>query len=329
MFKMALDGLMSAVRNYRLVLVIWACQAGLACAAAVPALNWWRRAFDHSIEAAALLDGFNFGVLADLTKYDQAGAFGLLGSAMAGAVALAMVASPFVMGGTLSVLSGTHASRGALPRFFSGGGEFFWRFFRLMLLAGTCTVVVGGLMSAALAAVEAPLSQHGSEATLYLWAAVNLAWLAMTCGVFVLALDYARIQIAKGDTRGVFGAYMRAVGFVVRRALTTYPIALVFVVPSGALLLGYLAYETVSPVASGWGLMLALFAVQQVVVLLRIGLRVSLVAAECRLVEAAASAVARGSAPAVSAPASADAAPLPPMENGTARGAETVRDISD
>ncbi|MCX6545765.1 MAG: hypothetical protein NTV05_15295 [Acidobacteria bacterium] len=114
-------GLRATVRDYRLVLLIWAGYAGLAAVAVAPALTWWRRAFDHATEASTLLRGFNFAVLGDLTKYDYVGAFGLLNSTIAGVALLAIAASSFMMGGMLNVISGTGTSRGLMHRFFGGG----------------------------------------------------------------------------------------------------------------------------------------------------------------------------------------------------------------
>jgi len=282
MFTNVLNGLRATVRNYRLVLLIWAWYAGLAAVAVAPALSWWRRAFDHATEATTLLKGFNFAVLADLTKYDYVGAFGLLNTAIAGVALLSIMASSFIMGGMLKVISGTGTSRGVMHRFFGGGGCFFWRFFRLLLAGGTCTVAAGAGLMFALVAIEGPLVENGSEAGSYLWLLFNLAVLAFVCGLFLLALDYARIQVVIDDSRGMIRSYLRAIGFVVRHAVTTYGMAIVILIPVGALMLGYVAYETVSPVASSWGAIALLFGIQQAIALTRVGLRVSLVDAEFR-----------------------------------------------
>lgn len=280
MFDNVLNGLRATVRNYRLVLLICAWYAGLAAVAVAPALNWWRRAFDHATEATTLLRGFNFAVLADLTKYDYVGTFGLLNTAIAGMALLSIAASSFIMGGVLKVISGTGTSRGVMHRFFGGGGCFFWRFFRLLLAGGTCTVAVGAGLMFALVAIEGPLVENGSEVGSYLWLLFNLAVLAIACGLFLLALDYARIQVVIDDSRGMIRSYLRAVGFVVRHAVTVYGMAILILVPVGVLMLGYIGYEAVSPVASSWGAIALLFGIQQAIALTRVGLRVSLVDAE-------------------------------------------------
>ncbi len=280
MFTNVLSGLSATVRNYRMVLVIWAWHGALAAVAMAPALNWWRRAFDHAVEATTLLGGFNFAVLADLTKYDYVGGFGLLMSLMTGAVLLSILTSGFIVGGMLKVISGTGTARGVMHRFFGGGGYFFWRFFRLMLVGATAVAVVGAVLISALVAIETPLTENGSEVGSYVWLLFNLTALAIVCGLFLLALDYARIQVVIDDGRGMFRAYIRALGFVVRHAVTAYGMAIVILVAVGILSIGYLAYETTSPVASSWGAISLLFVFQQAIVLTRVGLRVSLIDAE-------------------------------------------------
>jgi hypothetical protein len=219
-------------------------------------------------------------VLADLTKYDYVGAFGVLTSAMTGAALVSIVASPLVMGGILKVISGNDSSGGVMRRFFGGGGDCFWRFFRLMILGGGCAVAVGAVLTVSLATIEAPLVEHGSETASYVWLGVDAIIVAAACGLFLLALDYARIQVVIDDSRGMVRAYVRALWFVVRQAVPAYGMAIAILVPAGVLSLVYVGYETMSPVASSWGGILALFVIQQTIIVTRVGLRVSLVDAE-------------------------------------------------
>ena len=80
-------------------------------------------------------------------------------------------------------------------------------------------------------------------------------------------------------------AYLRAIAFVLRHAITTYGMALLVIIGLALLAVVYLAYETLSPVAATWGAIILLFAVQQVVSLGRMTLRVTLIDAELRYAE--------------------------------------------
>ena len=321
MLTNVLSSFKATVRNYRLVLLIWAGYAALAAVAVAPALHWWRGAFDYSIEAATLLRQFNLAVVGDLTKYDYVGAFGLLTSTATAALALSIVASSFVVGGTLNVISGARTSRGVMDRFFSGGSRFFWRFIRLMFVGGTCLVLAGGLLMLALVAIESPFSRNTSEQGVYLWLVFNLAALAIACALFLLALDYARIEVVIDDTRGMVKAYLRALGFVLRHAASTYGMALAVLAPLTAVVLGYVAYETVAPVASTWGAIVLLVLIQQATLLARVGLRVSLLDAEYRYARRLAPGIASKATPATSAAISSEAIG-PPVDSPSSLGQE-------
>ena len=67
-----------------------------------------------------------------------------------------------------------------------------------------------------------------------------------------------------------------------RHAVTTYALAITIIVAVAAMMLGYVAYESAAPVASTWKLIVLLVTIQQVVLVTRVGLRVSLVTAEFR-----------------------------------------------
>jgi hypothetical protein len=75
-------------------------------------------------------------------------------------------------------------------------------------------------------------------------------------------------------------AYAAGIGFVLRRVLRVYGIAIAFVALEAGFVVGYLAYETNTPAAGTWGAIAALVLVQQVVVVSRVFLRIAMVAAE-------------------------------------------------
>jgi len=282
MFTTVLNGVNAAVGNWRVVLLIWAWYGALATVVVSPAVTWWRGAFDHAVEATTLLGGFNFAVLADLTKYDYVGAFGLLTGTAAVAMLLSLVSSSFIMGGMITIVSGADVPGGALHRFFGGAGRFFWRFVRLLLLGGAATCLAGTMLALTLGGVESAFAGSVSETGTYALLVFNLLVLAIGCGLFLLALDYARIQVVIDDAQSVFKVYVRALGFVIRHAVITYGMALAVLVAVAAAMLGYVAYESVSPVASTWKSIALLVVIQQGVLVTRVGLRVSLVAAEFR-----------------------------------------------
>jgi len=280
MFAIIKDGLRAAGRHPKLVLLIWAWYGLLALIPTLPAWAWWNAALGSSPEAASVLRRFSFSVFADLTRSAGVSGLGLLMSVTVAVAIVALVSSAFVFGGILEVLGSDDDRRSFMHRFYRGGGHFFWRFFRLALVAGVCLVLATGLVSAAIVGITSPLTRSEWEPAGYLVGLGNIVALVIVGALFLLALDYARIRVARDGSRSMLKAYVKSLGFVLRRVFTTYGIAIPIVALLAVLMAGYLAYETKAPAAGTWGAIATLFLIHQAVVLGRVFLRVSLVGAE-------------------------------------------------
>jgi len=198
---------------------------------------------------------------------------------------VALVASAFVMGGILEVLGGGGGGddsdrRTFMHRFARSGGHFFWRFVRLAVTAGVCGVLATGIVAALIGAVTAPLGESEWEPGGYLAGLLVVLAVAGTAALFLLALDYARIRVARDDGRKMLRAYFSGLGFVVRHLVGAYGIALGIIATLAGVMLLYIAYETNSPVASTGALIAVLFVLQQITVAARVFLRVALIGAE-------------------------------------------------
>lgn len=274
-----LRGIRTTVRNPKLVLLLWTWSLLLALAAGIPALLWFSGALNTRVETESLLTRFNIGALADLSKDSEAAPFSFLWASMAGTALIALVGSAFMNGGILEVLGSEDDSRPFMHRFHRGGGRLFWRFVRLSAIAFTGVALVVGIAAALRTRIMTPLSDSEWEPAGMFWGLVGLAVTGLVALWFLLALDYARIRVARDGSRAMLRVYVGALGFVARRLLATYGLAILGLVVLGALLGAYVAWETVWT-ASTWMTILGLVGVQQVVVLARTGLRVTLVSAE-------------------------------------------------
>ena len=279
------DSLLTALKSVELILLLWLWHLLLALVAVVPAYGWWSRTLGASPEAATLLKGFNFAVLGDVMKYDEVGGVTLLTGSVAALMVVSLAASSFIMGGILKVLAAHHESRGLIRLFFDGGRDCYWRYVRLLLLAGVCVLVSGVIVAMVMAWIAVPAGYSDWEGADYLWALASLLVMAVVAGFFLLALDYARVRVALDDSRSMVRAYIRAIGFVLSHAVTAYGLALLMVIGLAVLLAGYVTYETVSPVAASWGAIALLFVIQQAVALGYTTLRVALIDAELRYAE--------------------------------------------
>ena len=279
MITCILKGLWTTVRNPGLVLLLWAWNLILALAGAIPALVWFRGALNTRVETESLLTRFNVGAFADLGKYSEVGPFSFLWASVAGVALIAFVGSAFMNGGILEALGSQDDGRSFMHRFHRGGGHFFWRFVRLNAIAFTGVAIVIGIAAALRRRVMTPLSDSEWEPAGMFWGLAGLAVTGLVALWFVLALDYARIRVARDGSRAMLPAYFGAMRFVARRFVATYGLAILALGFLGALFAAYVAGET-AWTASTWMAILALAGVQQVIVLARTGLRVMQVAAE-------------------------------------------------
>ena len=283
MFTSIATGLRAAARQPKLVAFLFALYFLLSLVPALPALAFLRAGLDFSPAAAEALRRFDFGLVGDLTNYDSTRVSSLLIMTVLGTLLVAIVASAFAMGGILEVLGGESGDgdrRTFMHRFARGGGHFFWRFVRLAATAGACAGLATGLVAGLVSAILKPLGESEWEPGGYLAGVILVACVAGTAALFLLALDYARIRVARDDSRGMLRAYAGALGFVVRHLVPAYGIALGVVALLAGVMLLYVAYETMSPVASTSALVAVLFVLQQITVASRVFLRVTLIGAE-------------------------------------------------
>jgi len=273
-------GLRAALRHPKLVWLLWAWYGLLALVPAFPAWSWWNGVLGSSPEAASVLTGFDLGVFLDVTAGKGINGLGLLTGTAVAVALVAFVSSAFTFGGVLEVFGSDDDRRPFMHRFFRGGGHFFWRFFRLAIIAGVGLALAIGAVSALMAGITAPMSESEWEPAGYLAGLASVVVALAVAAYFLLALDYARIRVARDDSRSMLKAYASGLAFVMRRLFTVYGIAAAILIVEVALVLAYVAYETNAAAAGTWASIAALFIIQQAVVFGRVFLRVALVGAE-------------------------------------------------
>jgi len=273
-------GLRAAVRQPKLVGLIWAWYGLLALVPALPAWTWWNGVLGSSPEAASVLKRFDLGVFLDVTAGKGVNGLGLLAGAAMAAAFVALLSSAFAFGGILEVFGSGDDRRPFMHRFFRGGGHFFWRFLRLAIIAGVLVGLATGVVSGLQSVLASAAGNSEWEPAGYLAGAASIVVFLVVAACFLLALDYARIRVARDDVRSMLKAYVEGLGFVLRRLFTVYGIAVAILIFEVVLVLGYVAYETNAPAAGTWASIAVLFIIQQAVVFGRVFLRLALVGAE-------------------------------------------------
>lgn len=217
------SGLSLAVRERRLILLLWSMHLVLAVCVAGPLLVWGTRALGSSVEGQLMLGGFDPAVFADLAEESSAAiaAFALVSFA---ALIVATLGAAFISGGVLAVLlrraraahvgqpfestAGAVGPRsGLLAVFFEGAGRYFWRNLGLTFITGVAVVVLAGATFGLARAATSPLEDSLTEAGAWVRGFAPIVAGGLVVLVLALVLDIARLALVAGDRRGVISTW--------------------------------------------------------------------------------------------------------------------------
>jgi len=264
-------GLARARRAWRLALVLWAANLGLALLATLPAWFGLQRALARAPEGDQLLSGFSFTLLFDLLRGNEL-ATELWLWLLAGLGALALLVNALCAGGLLELLA--RPGGPLLESFGRGAGRFARRFLRLAVLAGLGFGVCAGFVLMLIGPLRRRLEDSAWEPMPLALTSGSALALGLLAVVWLLALDLARVRVAAQDLRRVrpaLAASLRQVlsGLAALGLWSTYGLACL------ALFAAYVVFRDFVPAGSWPGIAL-LAVVQQALMLARAGLRLVL-----------------------------------------------------
>jgi acyl dehydratase len=281
----AVRGIAHAARRPRLVLLLWLANLALAAIVALPVTIALARALPLAPAADALRDGFDVGIAAEIAR-DDPGLDRSVQAAFAAAALLALLVAPFLAAGTVETLA-SRDDRPLAHRFGRGAGHFGGRFLRAGLAALPLAALGAALLGGPLFALRQRLEDTASSEARWLVGLGGAAAAALGVLVARLALDYARLEIVRRDSRQPIQQVWRSLRLVLRHPLATLGLwaanALVLLLGLGL----YLALRAAVPAAS-WIAILVMVAAQQLFAIARAGLRVALWSAERTLLDEAA-----------------------------------------
>jgi hypothetical protein len=277
-------GVAQALRNVRLVLLVWFVFVTLAWIAALPAWRWFDGVLSLAPEGDRLLSGLNIALLKELTHYDRSPTMAIaLGSASTFFL-VALILNPFVAGGTFGVLASA-APSGVTRRFISEGVRSYWPFARILLLVGILGGGVTMILTTGFEATSAAFDE-GNWPRVSMWIdnLTVLMWL-IVFGLSSLIVDVSRIFMLRRDDGRAAAAVRQALGFFRGNAVAVVVIGCVF------LMMLVVAIAIYNLIASGitplsWVLIVSTIVLQQLFALARTTLRVGLLAALANLVDA-------------------------------------------
>jgi hypothetical protein len=304
------SGLAASWRRPKLVLTVWAWSLLLALAASLPFFRWLAEALSRSPEAELLARRFSFALFFELQQQAEP-AMAMVWGAALGALLLGFLANPLLAGGVLEAL-GSRDDRPFLHRFFRGAGRFYGRFLGLLLWSAAAAAVVAGLVAAALGAALDGLRESAWEPGALVAQVLVIGAVVAVLALFWMGLDYSRIEVSRGDGRGVWRAFLSGLRFVLRHRGRAFGLLAASWVLLGLLAAAYLAFRQAVPSHTA-GLIALMFAAQQAFMLARTGLRVATLAAERELHVALRPAVGLAVAPPLAEPLWAPVPAPPPV----------------
>jgi hypothetical protein len=207
-------GWSAASRSKLALLLMWFTYALIAKIVAVPAIVLLLEPLAHSRVSNRLLSQFDVGWLGDLADSATTAAGALSGAAALAGVLTWLVAVLFA-GGVLTMLD-EHWERFSFTLFCSGAGEHFWRILRLSLFGLACYGLVwtAGRVPSLLAK-----KIYGEGMQAWPMGVAGIAGSVLTVlllGWVATVLDYAKVHLVSGRTRGAFKALLHSFLFVFR-----------------------------------------------------------------------------------------------------------------
>jgi hypothetical protein len=212
----------------RMIALYWFTQVVLAALAALPLLGIAVPVLAHSGYASELLKQFDVMFLVEAVRLNT-GVAKVLFPIYPFIILITMTAGVFLAGGAVKLMV-REAIVYSPGEFWSGCGEYFWRFFRLMLYSlffyGLASALAGGVGKAAgriwgEGIEEAPIVMAG-------WAADTL--LIFLCGIVSTAMDYAKVRLVSDESRKSLRACVASLWLVLRnpRVLGAWLVLAVF-----------------------------------------------------------------------------------------------------
>ncbi|MHB8093355.1 MAG: hypothetical protein ACYDH0_00275 [Candidatus Aminicenantales bacterium] len=304
-FQCYVYGIREATRRPPMVILLWLANAAFSATAAL----LFAGAFGGVVGKSArdLVGKTDMNAMIEFLTAPGGALEGVFLGVLA-AVALFALASIFLQGGILHVLTREGEPERFCQSFFAGGGRFYGRFFRLALAS---IVLWFPALAVFVAADEflKVLAPGPAREEFRLDLLVLRIGLALFLIYFVrMILDYARIRIAARDERRIFPALVGSVRFVSGRLGATLALYYLLGLTGAAAFLVYRLLEgtfsrtSVPEVLLGFGLV-------QLFIGLRSWLKIATQAAELRL---ASSGAAPDPAPGLPLPVDSDKNRVPP-----------------
>lgn len=261
--------------------LVYALTLGLALLVALPMYSTLTSEDQDSLAFLNLLHGFDYTVVTDFMKRSGPAVKAVFG--MVRWLNLTyLLLTIFLTGGILlrfaqlTSLQGRPVGVGSRFRaglFWEGCSQYVGRMLRLfgvtllfVLVTGIIWLIVGILIGSAVS------SEH-SERVVFGVSMVFFGLFAFTTTLLLCIGDFAKVLLFRADAQGAFRAFGQAGRLVLRNPVKTYGPYLVFVLIGTGCFALYFLLENLLAV-DGWLMIALLFISQQVLIAVRVGLKI-------------------------------------------------------
>lgn len=236
-------GWAAASRSKVALVLMWFTYALIAKIVAVPAVAFLLEPLMHSRMAGTLLSHFEAGWLGDLLGSANAPIAALAGAAALAGVLTWLVAILFA-GGTLTMLD-ERWERFSFSRFLAAAGENFWRILRLSLFGLVCFALAWFLARLPLFTAKKIYGDGMEGWPIGVAGIVSSVLAVLLLGWVATVLDYAKVRLVSGHTKGAFKELVRSFAFVLRHFSKTMGVWLMNAILLALLSTAYLQFSNV------------------------------------------------------------------------------------
>jgi|GEM_PF-2695577 len=270
--KAFIGGIKKSLGNFRMTFMLYLLNVVFILMIVGPLYTVFTHTLGDSLDLEAFRKGFDNTVWGDLMNV-HGDAFAYLMDQAIIVFVLYWLLNLFLNGGIIMTTYMTGGFSSQL--FWSSCSHFCFRFVRLSLLCILLHLIVAGaIYGTYYGIVQNWIEGTGDERILVRSAYAFVALHAFVGSILLAIADYARIRLVQADDKWVLKSYWKGFVFFLRYMFPAYLLYILFLSLFVGLTVAYYFTRT-SIVIEGWGVLIPVIIVQQLITFFRIFFRVA------------------------------------------------------
>jgi hypothetical protein len=271
------SGLKNSISNKKLIFFLYLLNLLLAIIITLPFQNVIQNALGTSKSVEKLIDGFNFTVIFGFLN-NFGSRLSILFTLIFWLGILFLIFNIFLTGGIISIWK-TESKKFDKKAFFTDCSTYFFKFIKLLLL-DIILILISLLFFLIVYFIISEITETlYSENTKAFLQITGFAIFLILFIIDIMIYDYAKIIIVKEVTEKSFYAIIESIKFVFKNLFVTSGIVLFLLIIFFILTYFYLQISHMIPDSTAL-LLILMFAIQQMYIIIRIGLRIISFAAQ-------------------------------------------------